>query len=176
MFQNNNGLDPRVTSPPLTFNSFDYSDVYRPEMFLAGFVADNNQLMRIRLRTIRSHVQANWKLPVKTGFGTVYAKVLKEILLRKDRLWSARIPFRCIQAYFEDMEELLAALSERANPNALLKIAVATSAYAGSCSTGRFYLWLGDCGTSRLGACRMYKSCGALRSSAQLWKHFRKQG
>ena len=36
-----------------------------------------------------------------------------------------------VQAYFEDMELLLSALGSRANPNALLKIAVGTSAYAG---------------------------------------------
>jgi DNA modification methylase len=156
-----------VTSPPY-LNSFDYSDVYRPEMFLAGFVADNNQLMRIRLRTIRSHVQANWKLPVKTGFGTVYAKVLKEILLRKDRLWSARIP-QMIQAYFEDMEELLAALSERANPNALLKIAVATSAYAGVVVPVDFIL--AEIAEQAGWELQDVQVVRRLRSSAQLWKH-----
>jgi len=36
-----------------------------------------------------------------------------------------------IQAYFEDMEKLLAALTVRAKSGALLKIAVATSAYGG---------------------------------------------
>src|SRR5579871_2428147 len=34
-----------VTSPPY-LNSFDYSDVYRPETFLAGYASTNEQLMR----------------------------------------------------------------------------------------------------------------------------------
>jgi hypothetical protein len=46
-----------VTSPPY-LNSFDYSDIYRPELFLGGFVDSNKSLMKVRLQTVRSHVQA----------------------------------------------------------------------------------------------------------------------
>lgn len=156
-----------VTSPPY-LNSFDYSDVYRPELFLAGHVADNSQLMRIRLRTLRSHLQANWKAPVKASFGTVYAKVLKEILARKDKLWCARIP-EMIQAYFEDMERLLAALSARANPGALLKIAVGTSAYGGVVVPVDFIL--AEISEQVGWELQDVQVVRRLRSSAQLWKH-----
>src|SRR5581483_803237 len=101
-----------VTSPPY-LNSFDYSDVYRPELFLTGAVHNNDELMRIRLRALRSHVQANWKAPKKDSFGTVYAKTIKEVQRQADDLWSPRIP-AMIQAYFEDMENLLIALATRA--------------------------------------------------------------
>jgi len=47
-----------ITSPRY-LNSFDYSDVYRPELFLGGFVNSNKSLMKIRLQTVRSHLQAN---------------------------------------------------------------------------------------------------------------------
>jgi DNA modification methylase len=156
-----------VTSPPY-LNSFDYSDVYRPEMFLAGLVTDNKQLMRIRLRTVRSHVQANWKAPIKASFGTIYAKILKDILNRKDELWSARIP-QMIQAYFEDMEELLAALTERANPSALLKIVVATSAYGGVVVP--VDLILAEIAEQVGWELHDVQVVRRLRSSAQLWKH-----
>lgn len=66
-----------VTSPPY-LNSFDYSDVYRPELFLTGAVSDNDQLMRIRLRTVRSHIQADWQPPKKKTFGSLYAKAVEE--------------------------------------------------------------------------------------------------
>jgi len=156
-----------VTSPPY-LNSFDYSDVYRPEMFLAGYVSNNKQLMHIRLRTLRSHLQANWQAPVKTSFGAIYAKVVKEIVARKDELWSARIP-EMVQAYFEDMERLLAALSVRANPGALLKIAVATSAYGGVVVPVDFIL--AEIAEQANWELQDVQVVRRLRSSAQLWKH-----
>jgi DNA modification methylase len=156
-----------VTSPPY-LNSFDYSDVYRPELFLAGYVTDNRQLMQIRLKTLRSHVQASWTDPVKTSFGTVYAKVLSDIILRKEVLWSARIP-KMIQAYFEDMETLLVALAKKANAGASLKIAVATSAYAGVVVPVDFIL--AEIAEQAGWELRDVQVVRRLRSSAQLWKH-----
>jgi len=156
-----------VTSPPY-LNSFDYCDVYRPELFLAGFVRNNSQLMRIRLRTIRSHVQARWKDPVKSSFGTIYAKILKEILVRKDELWCARIP-KMIQAYFEDMERLLVALTDRANRGALVKIAVATSAYGGVVVPVDFIL--AEIAEQVGWELQDVQVVRRLRSSPQLWKH-----
>jgi hypothetical protein len=137
-------------------------------MFLAGFVASNKQLMRIRLKTVRSHLQANWTAPVKANFGTLYAKVLKEILAREDRLWSVRIP-QMIQAYFEDMEKLLAALTVRAKSGALLKIAVATSAYGGIVIPVDFIL--AEIAEQSGWELQDVQVVRRLRSSAQLWKH-----
>lgn len=156
-----------VTSPPY-LNSFDYSDVYRPEMFLAGYVTDNEQLMRVRLRTLRSHLQAAWRAPEKSDFGTMYAKVLEELISRKDELWSARIP-EMVQAYFEDMQRLLAALSARANPGALLKIAVGTSAYGGVIIPVDFIL--AEIAEQAHWELQEVQVVRRLRSSAQLWKH-----
>ena len=45
-----------MISPPY-LNSFDYSDVYRPELFAAGFVSANSKLRKIRKKTLCSHVQ-----------------------------------------------------------------------------------------------------------------------
>jgi hypothetical protein len=118
-----------VTSPPY-LNSFDYSDVYRPELFLGEFVRTNADLMKIRLKTVRSHLQANWKSPKRDSFGVLYATVLKELDGKRERLWNQRIP-QMIQAYFEDIEALLTALKDRAHRDARLKIAIGTSAYGG---------------------------------------------
>ena len=87
-----------VTSPPY-LNSFDYSDVYRPELFLGRFVESNAALMKVRLKTVRSHVQANSTAPKKDKFGVIYATYINEI--RQCRgLWDPRIP-KMVQAYFE---------------------------------------------------------------------------
>ncbi|MCK6472716.1 MAG: hypothetical protein L6R28_13320 [Planctomycetes bacterium] len=118
-----------ITSPPY-LNSFDYTDVYRPELFLGNFVTSMPQLMRLRLRTLRSHVQVSWPAASEHQYGTHYAESLRLILARKKRLWDRRIP-DMIKAYFEDMELVLKALRRKAAPTASAWIVVSTSAYAG---------------------------------------------
>jgi len=117
-----------VTSPPY-LNSFDYSDVYRPELFLGGFVASNKELMQVRLKTVRSHVQASWKRPISDEFGTLYADCISKLRCGGDH-WDSRIPLM-VQAYFEDMETVLRGLRARAEKNSSVWLVVSTSAYAG---------------------------------------------
>ena len=118
-----------VTSPPY-LNSFDYSDIYRPELFLGGFVDTNEALRKVRLTTVRSHVQASWDPPKKDNFGTLYRTCITKIREYTESLWDPRIP-KMVQAYFEDMEGILRGLRSRADPNASVWLVVSTSAYAG---------------------------------------------
>jgi hypothetical protein len=118
-----------VTSPPY-LNSFDYSDVYRPEMFLGKFVQSNDDLSEIRYKTLRSHVQVKWKLPKTDNFGPLYKAVVEKINERKEELWNKKIP-TMIQAYFEDIERVLLNLRAMAQPKANLWLVVSTSAYVG---------------------------------------------
>ena len=118
-----------VTSPPY-LNSFDYSDVYRPELFLGKFVESNEELRTIRRKTIRSHVQVNWEHPKENAFGAKYNESLNQITERSEYLWDRRIPIM-IQAYFEDIERILRQLRKFAKPDASVWIVVATSAYVG---------------------------------------------
>lgn len=118
-----------ITSPPY-LNSFDYSDVYRPELFLGRFVRSNKSLMKIRVRTVRSHVQARWDDPVREDFGTLYADCMLLLQDHAAQLWNPRIP-TMVQAYFEDMEDILQGLRRRALDNASLWLVVSTSAYGG---------------------------------------------
>ena len=118
-----------VTSPPY-LNSFDYSDIYRPEMFLGKFVADAAALRAVRLRTVRSHVQVSWKQPIDDNFGPLYHDSVSTLLDRKKSLWDQRIP-TMVQAYFEDMRNVLHGLRKHATDEAQLWIVVSTSAYAG---------------------------------------------
>jgi hypothetical protein len=118
-----------VTSPPY-LNSFDYSDLYRPELFLGRFVASNTDLMSIRLRTIRSHVQARWDAPRKWAFGSLYQDTISAIRSGTAELWDQRIALM-VQAYFEDLGIVLRNLRNRARPDASVWLVVSTSAYAG---------------------------------------------
>lgn len=118
-----------ITSPPY-LNTFDYTDIYRPELFMGGFIPDNKSLYNLRLKTIRSHVQALWKNPEKEDFGSEYNAVMKYLLQNQDLLMCKRIPLM-IQAYFEDMQNILYSLYSKARENAQIWLVVSTSAYAG---------------------------------------------
>ena len=118
-----------VTSPPY-LNSFDYSDVYRPELFLGDFVDSTDALMKVRLKTVRSHVQASWERPRKDEFGSLYKECIGRLKGSSEELWDPRLPIM-VQAYFEDMEKILAGLRARADKQASVWLVVSTSAYAG---------------------------------------------
>lgn len=118
-----------ITSPPY-LNTFDYTDIYRPELFLGNFVSSMEELYNLRLTTIRSHVQAKWEKPTQTNFGSLYDVAFKEIIKRKEHLMHKHIPLM-IQAYFEDMQNILLTLRKKARENAELWLVVSTSAYAG---------------------------------------------
>jgi hypothetical protein len=118
-----------ITSPPY-LNSFDYSDVYRPELFLMEMVRNSKDLRRIRLKTVRSHVQVNWNAPTESDFGDLYSDVISDLQKVEDKLWNRKIPLM-VQAYFEDMKCVLQQLSGRAKPDAQVWLVVSTSAYGG---------------------------------------------
>jgi hypothetical protein len=118
-----------VMSPPY-LNSFDYTDVYRPELFLGGFVKDMADLRRLRLTSLRSHVQVKWSEPKEQKFGAHFDSAYESITSRAEKLWNRRIPMM-LKAYFEDMRRVLGSLREEADDEASLWIVVSTSAYAG---------------------------------------------
>ncbi len=118
-----------VTSPPY-LNTFDYTDIYRPELFLGEFVKSPQELYELRLRTLRSHVQAKWKKPnLTTDYGAIYKDVFSEISGRSNELMHREIP-NMICAYFEDMEGILRNLKSKAKKGAAMWMVVSTSAYA----------------------------------------------
>ena len=94
------------------------------------FVNSMEELYKLRLNTIRSHIQAKWEKPIINDFGTMYATAISEILKRQDQLMHCNIPMM-IQAYFEDMSNILKMLRNNAKDNAELWLVVSTSAYAG---------------------------------------------
>ena len=118
-----------VTSPPY-LNSFDYTDIYRPELFLGGFLQTSTALRDLRFRTVRSHVQASWQLPVESDFGPLFDECHQAIKAEREALWDKRIP-EMIQAYFEDLRIVLRSLRSLARPDAAVWLVVSTSAYAG---------------------------------------------
>lgn len=118
-----------VTSPPY-LNTFDYTDIYRPELFLGKFVETNQELYNLRLKTVRSHLQAKWDTPTQSDFGTLYKNSIDHLKNNTSLLMHKNIPMM-VQAYFEDMQKILQLLLEKAEPQAQLWMVVSNSAYAG---------------------------------------------
>ncbi len=117
-----------ITSPPY-LNTFDYTDIYRPELFLGKFISNSQQLYDLRLKTVRSHIQARWQNPVLSNFGLIYDQAFKHITEHKNELMHKNIPLM-VQAYFEDMYNILLNLKSRADSNAQIWLVVSNSAYA----------------------------------------------
>lgn len=117
-----------VTSPPY-LNTFDYTDIYRPELFLGKFILDSQKLYNLRLKTVRSHIQAKWQIPKRKDFGLLYEQTMTHINDNKANLMHKNIPLM-IQAYFEDMLKILKLLKARAAKDAQIWLVVSNSAYA----------------------------------------------
>lgn len=165
-----NSFDLMVTSPPY-LNSFDYSDVYRPELFLGGFVKDNVDLRNVRLRTLRSHVQVKWG-----GATDVKSALLKgplEQLRDCDSLWNARIP-EMVEAYFHDMRCVLVNAARVLKSGAEGWIVVSTSAYGGVHIP--VDLILADLGSQVGMELKGVYVLRALRAAGQQQKHFDTEG
>jgi hypothetical protein len=116
-------------SPPY-LNSFDYTDIYRPELFLGKFVKSNEDLNKLRLKTLRSHMQIGWEEPKNIDMGQLLNQSLADIQNHGEDLWNVRIP-SMIQAYFEDVKAILINLRKLAQDYSSIRIVVSTSAYAG---------------------------------------------
>jgi hypothetical protein len=117
-----------VTSPPY-LNTLDYTDIYRPELFLGHFVNNTDELYKLRLKTVRSHLQARWKDPKESDFGSLYDAAIEHVKGNAHELYDPRIPFM-IQAYFEDMAKILSTQKYYARDGAQAWLVVSNSAYA----------------------------------------------
>jgi len=118
-----------ITSPPY-LNTFDYTDIYRPELFLGKFIQSTQELYKLRFKTVRSHVQVRWQNPIQSDFGLLYEQTMKYINENKANLMHRHIPLM-IQAYFEDILKILKLLKAKAAINAQIWFIVSNSAYAG---------------------------------------------
>lgn len=118
-----------ITSPPY-LNTFDYTDIYRPELFMGGFIQNNEDLYRLRMNTVRSHIQAKWVVPIGMRFGREFNTVMNHLHNNAELLMDRRIP-QMVQGYFEDMFTVLNSLYNKAMRGSQVWFVVSTSAYAG---------------------------------------------
>lgn len=121
------GIDIVITSPPY-LNSRDYTDIYRLELWMLGYVSTYDNERKIRKSALTSHVQI--QLP-KVDFPQVEELEIAVNYLESSEanLWNQNIP-NMVRGYFKDIQNLLIDLKPKLNPNAKLYINVSNSAYS----------------------------------------------
>jgi len=92
-------------SPPYP-NNIDYTEVYKLEAWLLGFISDKSQFRNLRLQTLRSHPSCMFpevyeasSNGLKAQFDEVIAPLLDSVPDNKDFLCRKRL----IRGYFDDM-------------------------------------------------------------------------
>ncbi len=117
------------TSPPY-LNTFDYTDIYRPELFLGGFVSSSDDLYKLRFKTIRSHIQVNWTKPdINSADSILLLDIFKKLNKDHSKLMNKKIPLMVL-AYFEDMKRMFNKLAKITKKGGHFWIVVSNSAYA----------------------------------------------
>jgi len=122
-----NGIDIVITSPPY-LNSRDYTDIYRLELWMLGYVSNYESERVIRKSALTSHVQI--QLP-KVDYPKIdeLEKAIAYLESDKAELWNLNIP-NMVRGYFNDMQNLLFDLKSKLNTNAKIYINVSNSAYS----------------------------------------------
>ena len=87
-------------SPPY-LNCFDYTEIYKLELWLGGFVNEYSDIQSFRIKTLSSHLNKKFD---KVKVPTILKKLIKDISIEK--IWSKKIP-DMISNYFFDMEKVL---------------------------------------------------------------------
>jgi len=116
-----------ITSPPY-LNSFDYTDVYRPELYLGKFISPAENLIDLRKKTLSSHTNVYLKASNFKSSSLLYNKIISDLNANKELFWNSKLVLM-VQSYFEQMEGVIKRLHELGEKNSELWIIVANSAY-----------------------------------------------
>jgi hypothetical protein len=100
-----NSVDVVVTSPPYP-NNIDYSEVYKLELWLMGFISDAEKFLSLRKQTFRSHPTSDLSSISSTFLDEVKKGKLRTVLsplLRRTREHQDAWREKLILGYFADL-------------------------------------------------------------------------
>ena len=117
-------IDAVITSPPY-LNSFDYTDVYMPELWALGFVNNYADVRRLRRQTFCSHVQVKWQFE-RAGLPENVLQLIS--IISKKSLWNSTLP-EMVTGYFVHLQRLLTELNRVICPGGHLCFVIGTSSY-----------------------------------------------
>jgi hypothetical protein len=129
LIKNVRQIELSVFSPPYP-NSFDYTDVYNLELWVAGYLSDSKMNRRLRESTIRSHVQIKRNFSQLTAGTSLTLERTSQRLKRvRPQLWNRNIP-EMVVAYFDDMRNILLGLRRNLQRKGRVFLVVGDSRYA----------------------------------------------
>ena len=125
---NNDSVSGIIFSPPYA-NCFDYTEIYKLELWFGGFVKEYSDLKKLRNITIRSHLNS---LLDKNEFSINNSKLLHEQIdkLKEKKLWDQKIPCM-LKDYFNDMFEIINNSFKKLKKDGFCAIIVGNSCYGG---------------------------------------------
>ena len=121
-------VDGIIFSPPYA-NCFDYTEIYKLELWFGDFVKSYDDLKQLRNKSLKSH------LNVKYSFDSLHSdknEMLNERIsqISDAELWDKRIP-QMIYGYFNDMFNIIDNCYEVLKKGGFCAIVVGNSAYGG---------------------------------------------
>lgn len=125
-----------ITSPPYP-NCFDYTSIFKVELWMGDFVQNYPDMNALRHRSIRSHANARLSATRLQGATSTRHVALDEptivdrliALMDESTLWDKSIP-KVVRGYFEDMETVLAQIQRVLMSGGMCMMVVGSSAYS----------------------------------------------
>lgn len=124
----NNSVKGVIFSPPYA-NCFDYTEIYKVELWMGTFVKNYPDLKILRKKGIRSHLNG-YEIESKLAVKSVPELEILVQELSKKKLWDKRIP-RMVEAYFNDMFRSLTEIYNSLKKDGFCVIIVSNSSYGG---------------------------------------------
>lgn len=123
-----NSIDLVITSPPY-LNSRDYTDTYMLELKTLDFTSTSSEIVDLRKKTLRSHVQIKWKDEANITNSLLQTTIEKlESATEGIDKWNDSI-IDMVRLYFVDMEKIFSALYQKMKKAGRIYFNVSNSAY-----------------------------------------------
>ena len=132
--QANKSIGCIIFSPPYA-NSFDYFESYKLELFLGGFIDDNNNINTYRSSAIRSFIGGAKELHSDKYVELLAQEIadaipVKEAATKKKDARTRKVP-QMIMGYFKDMADVIEECYKSLKDNGRCYIVIDQSAYLG---------------------------------------------
>ncbi len=115
-----------IFSPPYA-NCFDYTEIYKLELWFGKFVSEYSDLKELRKDSLHSHLNGDLNLGTEINNDTL-TDLLAE--LQQKELWDKKIP-KMLKLYYNDMFKVLDASYKVLTDGGFCCIVVGNSAYGG---------------------------------------------
>lgn len=125
----NNSIDAVIFSPPYA-NCFDYTEIYKLELWFGDFVRAYSELKVLRSSSLHSHLNGISQLTKNIAINKDDPLYFLLEELKDKELWDKKIPVM-LTLYFYEMKEIIKKSYDALKKNGVCAIVVGNSAYGG---------------------------------------------